>query len=231
MSLRLDPQRFFPPIRRSAASRPNCSRQSKNCRSSARTAIPIPPGSADDAPFEDAVSLLLWPDHYLLRLLYSAGRHLRASASRRRTARRRGGNGPAQDLAAVRRSLSLSSAARPAAPGWITPSWTCSGWTAPSGRRPRTIIMTRSTRNWPAGIPPARLVRALQYRGDRHHRKFPGSARSIMKRSRPRAGRGGSSPPSAPTKSPIPITRISPPSLRRHRRVDRRGHDATGRAI
>jgi glucuronate isomerase len=28
---------------------------------------------ATDAAFEDAVSLLLWPDHYLLRLLYSAG--------------------------------------------------------------------------------------------------------------------------------------------------------------
>ncbi|HEY4077790.1 MAG TPA: glucuronate isomerase [Rhizomicrobium sp.] len=28
---------------------------------------------ASDVPFEDAVSLLLWPDHYLLRLLYSQG--------------------------------------------------------------------------------------------------------------------------------------------------------------
>ena len=28
---------------------------------------------ADDAPFEDAVSLLLWPDHYLLRMLLSVG--------------------------------------------------------------------------------------------------------------------------------------------------------------
>ncbi|HSS12464.1 MAG TPA: glucuronate isomerase, partial [Rhizomicrobium sp.] len=28
---------------------------------------------ATDAPFEDAVSLLLWPDHYLRRLLYSVG--------------------------------------------------------------------------------------------------------------------------------------------------------------
>ena len=28
---------------------------------------------ANDAPFEDAVSLLLWPDHYLLRMLMSAG--------------------------------------------------------------------------------------------------------------------------------------------------------------
>src|ERR1700755_282655 len=28
---------------------------------------------AHDQPFEDAVSLLLWPDHYLLRMLHSAG--------------------------------------------------------------------------------------------------------------------------------------------------------------
>ena len=28
---------------------------------------------AGNAPFEDAVSLLLWPDHYLLRMLMSAG--------------------------------------------------------------------------------------------------------------------------------------------------------------
>jgi len=28
---------------------------------------------ADDAPFEDAVATFLWPDHYLLRMLYSQG--------------------------------------------------------------------------------------------------------------------------------------------------------------
>ena len=28
---------------------------------------------AEDAPFEDAVSLFLWPDHYVLRMLYSQG--------------------------------------------------------------------------------------------------------------------------------------------------------------
>jgi glucuronate isomerase len=33
---------------------------------------------ATDAPFEDATSLLLWPDHYLLRLLYSQGITLEA---------------------------------------------------------------------------------------------------------------------------------------------------------
>ncbi len=33
---------------------------------------------ASDAPFEDATSLLLWPDHYLLRLLHSQGITLKA---------------------------------------------------------------------------------------------------------------------------------------------------------
>ncbi len=73
MSLRLDPDRFFPaePTQRRIASE-LFSRIEK---------LPIvsPHGHtdaawfADDASFEDPVSLLLWPDHYLLRLLYSAG--------------------------------------------------------------------------------------------------------------------------------------------------------------
>ena len=33
---------------------------------------------SNDAPFEDAVSLLLTPDHYLLRMLYSQGIALEA---------------------------------------------------------------------------------------------------------------------------------------------------------
>ena len=73
MSLRLDPNRFFPsdPAQRRVASE----------LFSAIERLPIvsPHGHTDpawfahDQPFEDAVSLLLWPDHYLLRLLYSAG--------------------------------------------------------------------------------------------------------------------------------------------------------------
>jgi len=72
-SLHLDPERFFPadPTQRSIAVR----------LFSYIEALPIisPHGHTDpawfseNAPFEDAVSLLLWPDHYLLRMLMSQG--------------------------------------------------------------------------------------------------------------------------------------------------------------
>jgi len=73
MSARLDPNRFFPadPAQRKVASE----------LFGAIEKLPLisPHGHTDpawfayDRPFEDAVSLLLWPDHYLLRLLYSVG--------------------------------------------------------------------------------------------------------------------------------------------------------------
>src|ERR1019366_8198736 len=71
--LHLDQERFFP-------ADPNV-RQIAVRLFSAVERLPIisahghtdPAWFAQDAPFEDAVSLLLWPDHYLLRLLYSAG--------------------------------------------------------------------------------------------------------------------------------------------------------------
>jgi glucuronate isomerase len=69
----LDPDRFFPP--------------EPSVRAIARglfagiEQLPIvsphghvaPEWFADNAPFEDAVSILLWPDHYVLRMLYSQG--------------------------------------------------------------------------------------------------------------------------------------------------------------
>jgi glucuronate isomerase len=71
--LHLDPERFFPPDPqvRSIAAR----------LFGAVEALPIisPHGHTDprwfsgNEPFEDAVSLLLWPDHYLLRMLMSQG--------------------------------------------------------------------------------------------------------------------------------------------------------------
>ncbi len=71
--LRLDPDRFFPaePEARSLARRLFAGIEQ----------VPIlsPHGHTDPAwfafnePFEDAVSLLLWPDHYILRLLFSQG--------------------------------------------------------------------------------------------------------------------------------------------------------------
>jgi glucuronate isomerase len=72
-SLHLDPERYFPPDPqvRTIAVR----------LFGAVEALPIisPHGHTDPAwfsrngPFEDAVSLLLWPDHYLLRMLMSQG--------------------------------------------------------------------------------------------------------------------------------------------------------------
>ena len=72
-ALHLDPERFFPadPLVRQIAVR----------LFSAVECLPIvsphghtdPAWFASDAPFEDAVSLLIWPDHYLLRMLMSAG--------------------------------------------------------------------------------------------------------------------------------------------------------------
>jgi glucuronate isomerase len=73
MSTRLDPHRFFPadPAQRAIAS--------ELFGTVEKLPIISPHGHTDpawfayDRPFEDAVSLLLWPDHYLLRLLYSVG--------------------------------------------------------------------------------------------------------------------------------------------------------------
>jgi glucuronate isomerase len=71
--LQLDPERFFPadPTERAIAAR----------LFAVVEGLPIvsPHGHTDpawfsaNAPFEDAVSLLLWPDHYLLRMLMSQG--------------------------------------------------------------------------------------------------------------------------------------------------------------
>ena len=71
--MRLDPQRFFPadPAQRKIAA--------ELFGTVEKLPIISPHGHTDpawfayDQPFEDAVSLLLWPDHYLLRLLYSVG--------------------------------------------------------------------------------------------------------------------------------------------------------------
>lgn len=73
LPLHLDPERFFPPEPRA--------RQIAAQLFSTVERLPIvsphghtdPAWFASDAPFDDAVSLLLWPDHYLLRMLMSFG--------------------------------------------------------------------------------------------------------------------------------------------------------------
>ena len=72
-ALHLDSERFFPaePVARAIAGR--------LFEGIEKLPIVSPHGHTDpawfatNAPFEDAVSLLLWPDHYLLRMLMSAG--------------------------------------------------------------------------------------------------------------------------------------------------------------
>ena len=109
----LDPQRYFPadPAQRRIAAELFAGIE--------KLPIISPHGHTDpawfasDAPFEDAVSLLLWPDHYLLRLLFSAGVTLESigfSASGAEWKR------PAAHLAAPKHYYIF--AARPAAPGW-----------------------------------------------------------------------------------------------------------------
>jgi glucuronate isomerase len=76
--LRLNPDRFFPTDEKTRA----VARE----LFAAAAGLPIisPHGHTDpawfatDAPFEDATSLFLWPDHYLLRMLYSHGIGLEA---------------------------------------------------------------------------------------------------------------------------------------------------------
>ena len=71
--LRLDPERFFPA---DSALRTIAKRLFSLVE---RLPIVSPHGHTDPSwfsrnlPFDDAVSLLLWPDHYLLRMLVSAG--------------------------------------------------------------------------------------------------------------------------------------------------------------
>ena len=88
-ALHLPPDRFFSPdatLRRLAC---------ELFEAVERLPILSPHGHTDpawfatDAPFEDAVSLFLWPDHYVLRMLYSQGVSLGDLGLR-------GGNGPVE---------------------------------------------------------------------------------------------------------------------------------------
>ena len=150
--LTLDPDRLFPadPSMRAIARAPLC-RGRRTCRSSARTAIPIRPGSRPTRPGPNATELLLAPDHYLYRMLYSQGVPLdalgvpsRAGPVRRPIRARRGGCSPA---------IIICSAARRRGCGSTMSSPRCSGSTSRSRRRPPISISTGSARRW--RLPPS----------------------------------------------------------------------------
>ena len=61
-----------------------------------------------------------------------------------------------------------------------------------------------------ARVPPPRALRALQHRGDRHHRQRARRPALAPDDPRLRAGTAGWSPPTAPTRWSIPSSRASP---------------------
>lgn len=73
MSVHLDPHRFFPADSRQRAIAAELFGTVEKLPIISPHGHTDPAWFAHDQPFEDAVSLLLWPDHYLLRLLYSVG--------------------------------------------------------------------------------------------------------------------------------------------------------------
>lgn len=71
--LRLHPDRFMPSDERQRAIARALYALAKDLPIISPHGHTDPAWFASNAPFEDAVSLLLWPDHYLLRMLYSQG--------------------------------------------------------------------------------------------------------------------------------------------------------------
>jgi glucuronate isomerase len=76
--LRLDPDRFFPPDEQTRALARDLFALVEQLSIISPHGHTDPAWFASDAPFEDATSLFLWPDHYLLRMLYSQGIALEA---------------------------------------------------------------------------------------------------------------------------------------------------------
>ncbi len=71
--LRLDPDRFFPADGKTRAIARELFALVETLPIISPHGHTDPRWFASDAPFEDAASLFLWPDHYVLRMLYSQG--------------------------------------------------------------------------------------------------------------------------------------------------------------
>ena len=161
---------------------------------------------ATDAPFANPTELLLAPDHYVFRMLYSQGLDLDALGVPSRAVPRRPIRAPP---GACSRSTTTCSAARRRVSGSTMSSRRCSASTCGSTPRPRTTTTTPSTRRWrrrtsgrarcssasasrcsPPPKAPTRSARAprrdprQRLAGPRHHRLSPRS------RGRSRASNG-----------------------------------------
>ena len=162
-------------------------------------------------PFPDPAQLLIVPDHYIFRMLFSQGVRLEDLGV------------PTLDGSPVetdgRKIWRLFAEHYHLFRGTPTRLWfdyvlsDLFGIDEPlsaGDRRPRTTTRSPSCLQRDA-YPPARAVRALQHRGDRHHRRR--ARRSEMARDDPRQRleRAASSPPIGRTRSSIRISRALPP--------------------
>ena len=156
-----------------------------------RMGTPTRAGSRENAPFPDPATLLIVPDHYVFRMLYSQGVPLEALGIARR--RRR----PRRQL--IRARSGALSRALPSVPRHAVAAVARLGLrrvfgldAAPLGADSADLYFDRSqaSLNEPA-IPSARAVRALQHRGARDDRKPARSARRTIARSASAAGKDG----------------------------------------
>ena len=180
-----------------------------------------------------ASQLLIVPDHYIFRMLYSQGVALEDLG----VPRRDGGAGRdrrAQDLAAASPRTITCSAARRRASGSTTSFATMFGMNERlSAANADRYLRRASPSAWRAGLSPARAVRALQHRGDRHHRGRR-SIRSAMhhrtiRDSRLEGPRRHRLPSGSGRRSGF--RRLRATIVDAVRRDHRRRHAATGRAI
>src|SRR5512142_2879087 len=73
LPLRLDPDRFFQPDKDTGTIARRLFEKVEKLPIISPHGHTDPSWFAGDAPFEDATSLFLWPDHYVLRMLFSQG--------------------------------------------------------------------------------------------------------------------------------------------------------------
>jgi glucuronate isomerase len=89
-ALRLHPDRFFPPDPATRAVARGLFARVETLPILSPHGHTDPKWFATDAPFEDATALFLWPDHYVMRMLYSQGVTLGALGLQDPNADRRG---------------------------------------------------------------------------------------------------------------------------------------------
>ena len=217
--LRLDPARFFPAEPRVQASPGTCSRGSKTCRSSVRTATPIRLGSPQTRRSPTRAGLMLHPGPLsAAHAGYSQGVRLEQLGVPPLDGGAYATDRSARGLATVRRALSPVSRHAIARCGSTTPSPRCSGSTC--AWKPTTADHYFDAIGAALAEPRLPASRALFERFAIEvlatTERRPTTRSLITPPCAPAAGqRPGDHRPSAPTMSPIRTARISPPALER----------------